>query len=585
MNFLRNLLAAILGTLIALGIIFFMFLIFISLANVDEGVTVKSKSVLELQFKDPINDYTGSNEADPFAGLFAEAVGLDDIIHAIAVAKNDDKIEGISLRSQFVMAGWSQTQAIREALQDFKESGKFVYAYSDMYMQKDYFLASVADSVFLNPVGGMDFRGLSAEVLFYKELQEKTGVKMEVIRHGKYKGAVEPYLENEMSEANRTQIKELLESLWGSVVEEIAADRNLTTVDLNIIADTLGGRSPMFAKQSGLIDDLLYMDQFEAILKSASGQKEDQDIQYIALSDYMKEAKKKSLNTGKDRIAVIYAQGEILYGEGGPNYIGQGLINKALIKARKDKKVKAVVLRVNSPGGSALTSDIIWREIELTKKEKPVVVSMGDVAASGGYYIAVGADRIFAEPTTITGSIGVFGTIPNISELAKNIGINAEQVATNKNATEYSLFEPMTPQFRGVVTEGIENVYQTFLSRVAAGRNISMARADSLAQGRVWSGVDAKELGLIDELGSLNDAIASAADLAEITSYSIRRYPRYKSNFEMLMEDLSGAKTRVQEDMIKSELGEDAFGLYKDIKRTTQQRGIQASMPFRLTIK
>jgi protease-4 len=336
---------------------------------------------------------------------------------------------------------------------------------------------------------------------------------------------------------------------------------------------------------SGLIDDVLYMDQYESILKKASGSDEDQDIQYIDLSNYMKAAKKKSLNTGSDRIAVIYAQGEILYGEGGPNYIGQGLINKALIKARKDKKVKAVVLRVNSPGGSALTSDIIWREIELTKKEKPVVVSMGDVAASGGYYIAVGADRIFAEPTTITGSIGVFGTIPNISELAKNIGVNAEQVATNLNSTEYSLFEPMTPQFRGVVTESIESTYQTFLSRVSEGRNISMVRADSLAQGRVWSGIDAMELGLIDELGGLNDAIASAADLAEITSYSIRRYPRYKSNFEMLMEDLSGAKTKVQEDMIRSELGEDAFGLYKDIKRTTQQRGIQASMPFRLTIK
>lgn len=585
MNFLRNLLAAILGTLIAFGIMFFMFLIFISLANVEEGVVVKNKSVLELQFDDPINDYTGSNEADPFAGLFDQAMGLDDIIHAIAVAKNDEKIEGISLKSQFVMAGWSQTQAIREAIRDFKESGKFVYAYADLYMQKDYFLASVADSVFLNPVGNMDFRGLSAEVLFFKELQEKTGVKMEVIRHGKYKSAVEPFLENSMSEANRTQIKELLSSLWGSIVEDIATDRDINTDDLNRIADTLGGRNPQYAKQTGLVDDLLYMDQYEGVLKKASGRTENESLQYIGLSDYMKEASKKILNKGSDRIAVIYAQGEIMYGEGGPSYIGQGIINDALIKARKDKKVKAVVLRVNSPGGSALTSDIIWREIELTKKEKPVIVSMGDVAASGGYYIAVGADKIFAEPTTITGSIGVFGTIPNISELSKNIGINAEQVATNVNSTEYSLFEPMTPQFRGVVTENIETTYQTFLSRVAAGRNISMARADSLAQGRVWSGVDAKELGLIDELGSLDDAIASAADLADLTAYSIRRYPRYKSNFEMLMEDLSGAKTRVQEDMIKSELGEDAFGLYKEIKRNAQQRGIQASMPFRLTIK
>jgi protease-4 len=585
MNFLRNLLAAILGTLIAFGMIFFMFLIFISLANAEEGMVIKRNSVLELQFEDPINDYTGSNNADPFGGFFEQAVGLDDILHAIEVAKNDEKIDGISIKSQFVMAGWSQVQAIRNALRDFRESGKFVYAYADLYMQKDYFLASVADSVFLNPVGNMDFRGLSAEVLYFKNLQEKTGVKMEVIRHGKYKSAVEPFLQNEMSEANRTQISELLGSLWESMLEDIASDRGIAREDLNAIADSLGGRLPRLAKESGLIDDLLYMDQYEEVLKRASKRSEDQLVEYISLSDYMKEARKKQIYKGTDRIAVIYAQGEILYGEGSPSYIGQGLINKALLRARDDNKVKAVVLRVNSPGGSALTSDIIWREIELTKMKKPVVVSMGDVAASGGYYIAVGADKIFAEPTTITGSIGVFGTVPNISELAENIGINAEQVATNTNATEYSLFEPMTPKFRSVVTEGIEVTYETFLSRVAAGRNISMARADSLAQGRVWSGAEALELGLVDQLGGLDDAILAAADLAEISSFSIRRYPKYKSNFEMLMEDLSGTKTRIQQDMIKEEIGEQAFGLLQEIKRGVQQRGTQARMPFSITIK
>ncbi|MBT8286368.1 MAG: signal peptide peptidase SppA [Flavobacteriaceae bacterium] len=585
MKFLRNLLAAILGTLIAMGILFFMFLIFISLANVEEGVVIKRNSVLELEFEDPINDYTGSNEADPFAGLFEEAVGLDDILHAIEVAKDDDKIEGISIKSQFVMAGWSQVKAIRDALRDFRESGKFVYTYADLLMQKDYFLASAADSVFLNPVGNLDFRGLSAEILFFKELQEKTGVKMEVVRHGKYKSAVEPFLQNEMSEENRTQIKELLESLWGSMLEDMSSDRKLSVEDLNAIADSLGGRSPELAKKAGLIDETLYWDQYEAKLKRAMGKSEDQGINYVELSDYLKEARKKSIYKGSDRIAVIYAQGEILYGEGGPNYIGQGLINRALIRARKDDKVKAVVLRVNSPGGSALTSDVIWREVVLTKKEKPVVVSMGDVAASGGYYIAAGADKILAEPTTITGSIGVFGTIPNISELAGDIGINAEQVETNSNATEYSLFEPMTPEFRSVITESIEATYQTFLSRVAEGRNISMERADSLAQGRVWSGSEALRLGLVDQLGGLEDAIEEAANLAEISSYSIRRYPRYKSNFEMLMEDLSGTKTRVKEDVLKGELGSEAYNLYKEVKRATQQRGVQARMPFSITIK
>ncbi|NNK10666.1 MAG: signal peptide peptidase SppA [Flavobacteriaceae bacterium] len=585
MNFLRNLLAAILGTLIAMGILFFMFLIFVSLANVEEGVVIKRNSVLELKLEDPINDYTGSNDADPFAGLFEEAVGLDDILHAIEVAKNDDKIEGISINTQFVMAGWSQVKAIRDALSDFRESGKFVYAYADLLMQKDYFLASAADSVFLNPVGNLDFRGLSAEVLFYKDLQEKTGVKMEVIRHGKYKSAVEPFLQNEMSEENRTQIAELLESLWGSMIEDISLARNLSSDDLNAIADSLGARTPALAMRSGLIDGALYWDQYEARLRQAMGESEDKAINYVELSDYLKEARKKSIYKGSDRIAIIYAQGEILYGEGGPNYIGQGLINRALIRARKDDKVKAVVLRVNSPGGSALTSDVIWREVELTRKEKPVVVSMGDVAASGGYYIAAGADKILAEPTTITGSIGVFGTIPNISELAEDIGINAEQVETNRNSTEYSLFEPMTPKFRSVVSESIEATYQTFLTRVAEGRNISMERADSLAQGRVWSGSEALKIGLVDQLGGLEDAIDVAAELAETTSFSIRSYPRYKSNFEMLMEDLSGAKTKVKEDVIKSELGPEAFSLYKEVKRVTQQRGVQARMPFSITIK
>ncbi|GGD45881.1 signal peptide peptidase SppA [Muriicola marianensis] len=585
MNFLRNLLAAILGTLIAFGIMFFMFLIFISLANVEEGVVVKRNSVLDLQIKDPINDYTGSNESDPFAGLFEEAVGLDDILHAISVAKEDDRIRGISVRNQFVMAGWSQVKAIRDALKDFKESGKFVYAYADLYMQKDYFLASVADSVYLNPVGNMDFRGLSAEVLFFKELQEKTGVKMEVVRHGKYKSAVEPFLQDEMSEENRTQIRELLASLWVSIVDDISSDRGLTPDDLNSIADSLGGRTPALALKSGLVDGNLYMDEYESRIKTALDISEEKDIDYVELSDYMKEARKKSVYKGSDRIAVIYAQGEIFYGEGGPDFIGQGLINKALIRAREDNKVKAVVLRVNSPGGSALTSDIIWREVMLTRKEKPVVVSMGDVAASGGYYIAAGADKILAEPTTITGSIGVFGTIPNISKLAKNIGINAEQVETNRNSTEYSLFEPMSPEFRGVITESIENTYQTFLKRVAEGRNISLQRADSLAQGRVWSGKEALQLGLVDQLGGLDDAIAEAAALADISSFSIRRYPRYKSNFEMLMEDLSGSSEKAKKNLLISELGEEGYLLYREVRNAVRQKGVQARLPYSLTIR
>lgn len=585
MNFLRNLLAAILGTLIAFGIIFFMFVFFISLVNTEETVTVKKNSVLELQMKYAITDYTGNKEGDPFDVLFEKAQGLDEILHAIKVAKEDNDIKGISINNNYISAGISSTQAIRNALADFKESGKFIYAFGDFYMQKDYYLASVADSIFLNPVGAMDFKGLAAEILFFKDLQDKTGVKMEVVRHGKYKSAVEPFLSNEMSEENRTQISELIGSIWNTIVAEIAMDRSISEEDLNVIADTLGGRKPEYAKASGLLDDVIYYDEYAKRLKQAVGIGEDDKLNVISLEDYTRVSRKKKLLSGKDKIAIIYAQGEIFYGEGGPNYIGQGIINKAIIKARDDKSVKAIVLRVNSPGGSALTSDIIWRQLEIAKKEKPLVVSMGDVAASGGYYISAGADKIYAEPTTITGSIGVFGAIPNINELAANIGINAEQVGTNKNSVDYSLFEPMSDEFREFVKEGIESTYQTFLGKVSEGRNISIARADSLAQGRVWSGAQARELGLVDELGGLEDAIEAAALLANVDSYSVRKYPKYKSSFERFMEDFGGTSILNKEEIIRREIGTEIYGLYKEVKSVMEQKGFQARLPFTLTIK
>lgn len=586
MNFLRNFLAAILGCLVAFGIIFIMFFVFASLlGSAEDMVTVKENSVLELQLQKPIKDYVGENAADPFAGFFEESQGLDEILTAIKVAKNDDDIKGISINNNFIMAGMAQTQAVRKALEDFKENGKFIYTYGDFYMQKDYYLASVADSIFLNPVGAMDFKGLASEVLFFKDLQEKTGIKMEVIRHGKYKSAVEPFLSNEMSDANRTQIKELIGSIWNSMVDDIALGRNITPENLNSIADTLGGRTPEYAKESGLIDDILFYDQYEDKLRQALGTREGEDVNKVLLEDYTTRSNKKGKKKGDDKIAVIFAQGEIMYGEGGPDVIGQGIINEAIIRAKEDENVKAIVLRVNSPGGSALASDIIWREIELAKVVKPVVVSMGNVAASGGYYIAVGADKIFAEPTTITGSIGVFGTIPNMTELAADIGINAEQVGTNKNSVDYSLFEPMTDNFRNMMQEGIEDIYTVFLQRVSEGRGISMAKADSMAQGRVWSGVDAKRIGLIDELGNLDDAIAEAATMAELEDYGIKKYPKYKSGFEQFMEDFGGASVKAKESFIEQEIGHKAYSILKQVKSAMEQKGVQARMPFVLDIK
>ncbi|MEP1017868.1 signal peptide peptidase SppA, partial [Maribacter dokdonensis] len=408
---------------------------------------------------------------------------------------------------------------------------------------------------------------------------------MEVIRHGKYKSAVEPYLENNMSEANRSQLTALLQSLWNSMVTDIAETRSISESDLNVIADTLGGRTPNFAKLSGLVDDVVFYDQYENKLANALELKKDEKINYSSLDDYVKYSNKKTLKTGDDKIAVVFAQGEIFYGEGGPNIIGQGIINEALIKAREDDKVKAIVLRVNSPGGSALTSDIIWREVELAKKVKPVIVSMGNVAASGGYYIAAGANKIFAEPTTITGSIGVFGTVPNLTELADNVGINAEQVGTNKNAVEYSLFEPMQESFKNQVQESIEETYETFLQRVSQGRGMTMAQVDSVAQGRVWSGTEALEIGLVDELGNLDDAISAAAEMAEIDTYGVKKFPKYKSGFERFMEDLEGASVKIKENLLKDEIGEEAYQVLKELQSFKKQSGVQARMPFALDIK
>ncbi len=588
MKFLRNLLAAIMGTLIAFGIMFVMFLLFISLiGNTEDSVYVKKNSVLELQLQRPINDYVGDHALDPFTGIFRQAQGLDEILHAITVAKDDEDITGISLNNNFILAGLAQTQAVRKALEDFKKSGKFVYAYADFYAQKDYYLASVADSVFMNPVGALEFKGLSSEVLFFKDFQEKTGIKMEVVRHGKYKSAVEPFIANEMSEANRTQIKELIGSLWNSMVEDISHDRDILPENLNTIADTLGGRTPEFARETGLIDAVVFYDQYENKLRRAVDLASDKELNVVMLDDYVLRSNKKVTQNGDDKVAVVFAQGEILYGEGGPNIIGQGLLTEALREARDDEKIKAIVLRVNSPGGSALTSDIIWREIELAKEKKPVVVSMGNVAASGGYYISVGADKIYAEPTTITGSIGVFGAVPNIHGLAEDIGINAEQVGTNENSVEYSLFEPMTDNFREVVKEGIESTYQTFLSRVSQGRNISVAEADSLAQGRVWSGVEAQRRGLVDKLGNLEDAIAEAAHLAGLKQegFGIRKLPKYKSGLERFIEELGGAGAKAKQDLIEEEIGAEAYTILKQVKTAMEQKGVQARMPFVLDIK
>ncbi|SDW42270.1 protease-4 [Lutibacter oricola] len=584
MKFLRNLLAAIFGTLIALGLILVLFIGIAAISGSSDKVTVKKNSILNLKMKTIVKDFAPKSD-DPFEQIFKmsdKKVGLNQLLNAIENAKTDENIKGINIHTLGINAGVAQTQTLRDKLVDFKESGKFIYAYADVYDQKSYYLSSVADSIYVNPIGAVDFKGLSGEVLYYKDFQDKTGMKMEVIRHGKYKSAVEPYLYNEMSEANRAQTLAFLNSIWNELIDDIAESRNISTEKLNTIADNLLGRNADLAIENNLVDKAIYFDEYVSTLKSLVGIENDDTLNTIDIESYISTGKGRISSTGSDKIAVIYAQGEIIYGKGDEEKIGQDLIINALKKARKNKKVKAIVLRVNSPGGSALASELMWRELEITSDSLPLVVSMGNVAASGGYYIACNADKIFAEPTTITGSIGVFGTIPNISELAGNIGINAEQVSTNKSPS-YSVFEPMTEEFRAVTKEGVEQIYTTFLTRVANGRNMTVEEVDEIAQGRVWSGTEALKVGLVDELGNLDDAIAYAAELAETTDYKVRNYPSYKVDFEEKFSSFPFSKAK--EDILKEELGEENYKIYKNIKQISNLKGVQARLPYILEIK
>ncbi|CAL2102196.1 Protease-4 [Tenacibaculum sp. 190130A14a] len=581
MKFLRNLLASILGFFIALFLIFLLFIGIAAIAGSGDEVIVENNSILEIDLSTALKDYA-PKEDNPIAEaleLTDEKLALNKVLNAIENAKTDSKIKGISIQSTIVSAGIAQTQAVRKKLAEFKESGKFVYAYNDFYTQKNYYLSSVADSVFLNPAGMVDFKGLSTEILYYKDFEDKYGVKMEVIRHGKYKSAVEPFLSNKMSEANREQTTSFLKSIWSQITKDISETRNISTENLNAIADSLNARTPELAKENNLVDGVIYMDEYLEKLDNAA----DAEANTISIEAYIKSGKGRISSTAKNKIAVIYAQGEIIYGEGDENRIGQGLINKAIRKARKDDNIKAIVLRVNSPGGSALTSELIWRELELTKKEKPIVVSMGNVAASGGYYIACNANKIIAEPTTITGSIGVFGAIPNVHELANNMGINAEQVATN-NSPSYSIFEPMTQQFYDVTKEGVEDIYKTFVNRVSEGRNMTFEQVNEIAQGRVWSGTEAIANGLVDELGGLDTAVKAAAELAEVENYRVRNYPNYHKDIKDAFK-LSPFGKVSRDEIIKEALGEENFRLYNNINQMRNLKGIQARLPFILEIK
>lgn len=587
MNFFKNVLATIIGLFVFCFISFFGIILLGALFGGEEKIKIKENSLLELNLEKVTNDYGGkfNYEDMPFLNEKGTGEGLTDILRAIEAAKTDDKIKGISILNNTLQLGVAQTKALRDQLEDFKKSGKFVLAYGNVISQKEYYLNSVANTVYLNPVGDLDFKGLASQIMYFKDFQDKTGIKMEVIRHGKYKSAVEPFLTNTMSPENREQISTFLNSIWNAVVVDISKSRNISTEKLNTIASDLLARTPEMAKANKLVDVVAYEDVYHNDIKKRLKVAEDEDYNTVDILDYSKELAIGAEFSVKDKIAIIYAQGEIGSGEGDLNTVGEGSMRRSLKEAREDDEVKAIVLRIDSPGGSALTSDLIWREIELTKKVKPVVVSMGNLAASGGYYIACNANKIFAEASTITGSIGVFGMLPNLSQIADRYGLNTETVETHKNASGYSVFEPMDNDFRNFTQEGVETIYKTFVNRVATGRKMTFSQVDAIAQGRVWSGSDALKLGLVDKIGGMDDAIAFAASITKTTDYDTVSYPEYEKSFFEDLENsgfLSFLKTR--ETLLKEELGEEGYEMINQIKRMNARKGMQVIMPYELKI-
>ena len=582
-SFFKYLLATIVGVFIAsfLGFLIMLGIIGAMVSSADKPVEVKDNSILYLTFDETIVDRAVDN---PFSNLnfgpFASAkqLGLNDILKAIENAKEDPKIKGIYIQAVSVSAGGATVEEIRDALIDFKESGKFIISYSDIYSQKAYYLASVADNIYMNPEGGMEWMGLRGEVMFYKNALEKLGIEPQIIRHGKFKSAVEPFMLDKMSDANREQMLTFMGSIWNHWVKGVSESRNISVEELNRYADEMLISNAKRSVEYGLIDSLIYKDELIDKLKKLTETKDKDDLTTITLAKYIKAPspiKKKGL--AKNKIAVVYAQGEINMGEGQDGTIGSETISKAIREARRDSSIKAIVFRVNSPGGSALASEVIWREVVLAKQAKPVIISMGDLAASGGYYIAAPGDVILASPTTLTGSIGVFGMYFSVKEgMNKKLGLTVDVVKTNKYSDFGSMYRPLTAEERAISQQGVEDIYQTFIGHVAEGRGITKDEVDAIGQGRVWSGANAMDIKLVDEFGGLKRAIAIAAEKAGVEEYRVVDLPKQKDPFQALMEDLSGnAKMMI--------LGDEFVYIYKQYQQVTnmvKNQGVQARMPF-----
>ncbi|MDP3557810.1 MAG: signal peptide peptidase SppA [Bacteroidota bacterium] len=549
----------------------------------DDGIS-KTNSVLKLVLDGQIIDREKDNpfkdlgDFGPFGDQ--DSHGLNTLLNKIAKAKTDDRVKGIYIYSKSLEAGFATIEELRNALTDFKKSGKFIYCYGEYYGQKEYYLASVANKIFLNPQGSLDWKGLSMSLMFFKNAFEKLGVEVQVFRHGRFKSAVEPFLLDKMSASNRLQSETFLNSIWSTILTSVSDERKISIEELNKMANTLAIRFPEDAIGT-LIDNALYEDEVILELKKKIGITDKDKINLVDFDKYEpKDKKVKGLDS--KRIAVIYASGSISSGHGGDDEIGSDALTKTIKAARLDDKIKAIVLRVNSPGGSALASDVIWREIMLAKKIKPVIVSMGNLAASGGYYISCGADRIFAQANTITGSIGVFGIIPNIQKaLDQKLGITIDTVNTNLHSDVGGALRSVSASEYSYIQSGVEKVYDVFTKRVAEGRKMSQADVDSIGQGRVWTGKDALKINLVDEIGGMDAALAYAAKKANLTEYKLIELPKQKSPFDAF---LNKKELELESRFVKRNLGV-SFTYFKQLQKLVNVKGIQARLPFEMLVE
>jgi protease-4 len=589
-QFFKFVLATIVGLIITTIIICIIGFVIVLSAGDDKGVHVDANSVLHITFNKSIPERTPYNPFKdiPFLGLDENKdIGLNDILADIKKAKTDDNIKGIFLDESYVESQQATVEEIRNALIDFKKSGKFVIAYAEVYTQSFYYLASVADKVYINPKGIFEFKGFSSQITFLKGALDKLGIEAQIIKVGTYKSAVEPLFLTKMSDANRMQVTSYLGSLYDHFLTNIGKSRHISKDSLFNYANNLTIQYPEDALKYHLVDGLKYKDEILDELKARTGTDKKSNVASVELADYAKsdadeDNKDEKASSSGSRIAIIYASGEITGGDGDDNTIGSENISAAIRKARLDSKVKAIVLRVNSPGGSSLASDVIWREVMLAKNAKPIIVSMGDLAASGGYYISCAADSIFAEPNTITGSIGIFAILPNMQKLFNDkLGITFDGVTTGKYADLGDISRPLTPEERAILQNQVNHGYDDFTKAVAAGRHKTQAYINSIGQGRVWTGEQAIKIGLVDRLGNINDAIASASKMAKLKEYKIVEYPEQKSKLDKLGSDFNiQMKTRA----LQSELG-DNYRYYEEIKGVTEMmRTPQTRLPYDIVV-